>query len=90
MEQFDIQSNSDGWLFFVKAAFVISLITTVAGILFMPVSLMTKGYFALSSLFMLSATITMSKTMRDEHESKRLINKINDAKTSKIINEFAE
>lgn len=90
MENGDIQSNSPAWLFYVKAAFVIALLAMGAGILFMPGGLMVQGYFALSALFLLSSTITLSKTLRDEHEAQRLIHRINDAKTNKIIREFAE
>ena len=53
-----------------------------------PGDLVVKGYFSISSLFLVFATITMSKTLRDEHESRRLHNKISEARTSKIINEF--
>ncbi len=90
MHENDIQSHSSSWLFYVKSAFVLSLASMTAGILFMPAPLMVQGYFALSSLFMVSATITMVKTLRDEHESQRLLNRINDAKTNKILKEFAE
>jgi len=90
MQENDIQSHSTSWLFYVKSAFAISLASMAAGILLMPVSLMVQGYFALSSLFMVSATITMVKTLRDEHESQRLLNRISEARTSKIIQEYAE
>ncbi|MCP3867320.1 MAG: hypothetical protein GY703_04325 [Gammaproteobacteria bacterium] len=90
MQEIDIQSHSTSWLFYVKAAFVISLAAMAVGITFMPASLVVQGYFALSSLFLVSSTITMVKTLRDEHESHRLLNKISEAKTQKIINEFSE
>jgi len=90
MQENDIQSHSASWLFFVKAAFAISLASMAVGILFMPATLVEQGYFGLSSLFMVSATITMVKTLRDEHESQRLVNRISEAKTAKIINEFKD
>lgn len=90
MENSDFQSNSAGWLFYVKASFVIALLAIGAGILFMPGGLMVQGYFALSSLFLVSSTITLSKTLRDEHEAQRLIHKLSEARTNKIIREFAE
>ena len=90
MDPNDIQSNSASWLFFVKASFVIALVAMTVGILFMPGDLMVQGYFALCSLFLVSATITLSKTMRDDYESKRLLNKISEAKTSRILQEFSE
>ena len=86
----DIQGNSNGWLFFVKASFAIALGATALGIVFAPIELLVKGYMGICALFLVSTTITLSKTMRDEHESRRLINKISDAKTKQLIKEFAE
>lgn len=86
----EIQSNSNGWMFFVKASFAIALTATALGIVFAPIDLLVKGYLGICALFLVSTTITLSKTMRDEHESRRLINKISDAKTKQLIKEFAE
>ncbi|ABC33223.1 uncharacterized protein conserved in bacteria [Hahella chejuensis KCTC 2396] len=86
----EIQSNSKGWLFYVKSSFVIALAAVGAGIFFMPVDLLIKGYFSISTLFLISSTITLSKTMRDEHESHRLIHKINEAKTNQMLRDYAE
>lgn len=86
----NIQSNSNGWLFFVKASFVIALLATTLGILFIPTDLLVKGYMGICALFLVSTTITLSKTLRDEHESQRLIHKISEAKTKQLIKEFAE
>lgn len=82
--------NSASWLFFIKLTFVISLVSMGAFIFFLEGSLLVKGYLALNSLFMISTTIIMSKTLRDEHESKRLQNRISEAKTNKILQEYAE
>lgn len=90
MDAYDTQTNSAGWLLFVKLSFFVSIAAMVAGILFMPADLILKGYFGLNALFMVSSTIMISKTMRDEHESKKMINKITEAKTNKIINEYVE
>ncbi|GAA5316523.1 MAG: hypothetical protein AseanaTS_17270 [Candidatus Pelagadaptatus aseana] len=90
MDPYDIQSNSSGWMFFVKASFGVSLVAVALGIVFMPADLLIKGYFSLCSLFLISSTITLAKTMRDEHESNRLINKVSEARTSKMINELGD
>lgn len=86
----NIQSNSSGWLFYVKASFFIAVLATSLGIIFAPIDFLVKGYLGISALFLISTTITLSKTMRDEHESQRLLNKISEAKTKQLIKEFAE
>lgn len=84
------QTNSASWLFFVKLTFGISLIGMAAFIFFLSGDLLTKGYLALNSLFMVSSTIMLSKTLRDEHETGKLANKISEAKTNKILKEYSE
>ena len=86
----NIQDNSAGWLFFVKASFVIALLATIAGIAFAPTDILVKGYMGICALFLVSTTITLSKTLRDSHENQRLINKISEAKTKQLIQEYAE
>ena len=86
----NISDNSKGWLFFVKASFAVALAATTAGILFIPTDFLVKGYMGPCALFLVSTSITLSKTMRDEHENQRLINKISEAKTKQLIKEYAE
>ncbi len=86
----DMQSHSGPWLFFVKASFASALLAMAAGVFLMPGDLMIKGYFALCALFLVSATINLTKTLRDDHESQRLINRISDAKAQKMIQELSE
>ncbi len=89
MDDYNLKSNSSGWLFYVKASFAIALSAVALGVFLMEGTLLMKGYFAISSLFLVSSTITLSKSMRDEHEASRLINKVSEARTSKIINDLA-
>ncbi|MCZ6829929.1 MAG: YiaA/YiaB family inner membrane protein [Gammaproteobacteria bacterium] len=88
MDQYSISDSSSQWDFFVKAAFVVALTSTLLGIYMIPGELVIKGYFLISSLFLVFSTITLSKTVRDGHESKRLHNKISEARTSKMIQEL--
>lgn len=86
----NIQSNSGGWLFYVKSAFGIAVTATILGIVFAPMDILVKGYLGICALFLISTTITLSKTLRDEHESQRLLSRISEAKTKQLIKEFAE
>ncbi len=83
-------ASSTSWLFFVKLTFGISLAGMAAFVFFMSGDLLTKGYLALNSLFMVSSTIVLSKTLRDEHETNKLANRISEAKTNKILKEYSE
>lgn len=80
--------SSTSWVLFVKITFVIALLAMGAFVFFLEGSLLAKGYLALNALFLVSSTIMLSKTLRDEHEAERLLNKINEAKTNKILKEY--
>ena len=90
MNEATLQPNSTSWLLFVRLTFGISIAAMAAFIFFMDGSLLMRGYLALNSLFLISSTIMMSKTMRDEHEAQSLIHKISEAKTNKILKEYTE
>jgi len=85
-----IQSNSAGWLFFVKASFGVALTAMIGGVIFSEINFMMKAYFGLCSLFLVSSTITLSKTMRDQHEGERIINRISEAKAQQLMKEYTE
>ena len=86
----EFSSNSASWVFFVKTSFAIALLAAATGVVLAPVDLVLKGYMAISALFLVSTTITLSKTMRDEHESKRIHNRISEARTQQLLKEYAE
>ena len=88
MDQFELNSSTTAWDFFVKLAFGLAIGSTLMGIYMLPGELVVKGYFLISSLFLVFSTITMSKTIRDKHESDRLHNKISEARTTKIIRDM--
>jgi hypothetical protein len=88
MEQYDMNGASPQWSFFVRLSFGIALVATMVGIYMLPGPLVAKGYFTISTFFLVFATITLSKTTRDDHESKRLHNRISEARTSKLMNEM--
>jgi len=82
------QLNSPGWLFFVKASFVAAVAALGVGITFMPTDLWVKGYMGMGVLFAIGTTFTLSKTIRDEFESSKLINRLHEAKAEKMLKEY--
>ena len=88
MDQYELHSSSTAWDFFVKVSFVIANSAPLVGIYLLPGALVVKGYVLFSSLFLVFASITLSKTVRDRHESDRLHNKISEARTSKMLRDM--
>lgn len=79
------QSNSAGWVTFTYISFAVAAGMLGLGIYAMPVDLWVKGYFMMASLFLCGSTFTLAKTIRDEHEAKRFANRIEEAKTEKLL-----
>jgi len=87
-QHIQLQQDSASWIFFVKLCFVTSAGALGLGIFLLPVDFWMKGYLLMGALFTVGSTITLSKTLRDQHEAQKLIHKISNAKTEKILKEF--
>ena len=57
------------------------------GIWLLPLELSIKGYLTMGFLMLVQSCITMTKTMRDNHESGKLVNRIEDAKAERLLME---
>ena len=55
------------------------------GIYFLEASFSAKGFYAMSAILLVHTSITLTKTLRDQEEAERLINKLEDAKTEKLL-----
>ena len=80
--------DSPSWMFFVKTSFACALSGMVFGVAVMPVELWMRGYMILGTLFLTGATFTLSKTLRDQFEGAKLINKLAQARTEKLLKEY--
>ncbi len=54
------------------------------GIWFLPVDVMVKGYMLMANVFLVGSAFTLAKTLRDEHEARRLANRLDEARTEKL------
>lgn len=73
------------WLTFTYASFVVSVTMIAVAIVFMPTDLAIKGYLAMGIAMLVQSCITLTKTVRDEQERRRLVNRIEDAKTERLL-----
>jgi hypothetical protein len=88
MDTPNLTEESTGWHVFAHLGFLISLAMMCLGIYLLPVTGWIKGYFGMGLFFMVSSTITLTKTVRDRHESRKIVNRIHEAKTEKILKEY--
>jgi len=82
-------ADSGSWIVFTKLSFLVSLGAMIFGIVMLPLDLWAQGYLGMGLVFLVSSTISVSKTLRDQHEFDRIINRVEEAKTEKILNEYS-
>jgi hypothetical protein len=79
--------HSNAWIAQTWISFVVSIGATTFGLLAMPANFWMKGYMGMGLLFSVGSTISLSKTIRDVEESKRIINRVDEAKLEKLLAE---
>jgi hypothetical protein len=84
------QPHSVAWVTFAYAAFAGSIAMLGIGILFLPLELSAKGYLSMGVVALIQSCITVTKTMRDMHESTKLVNRIEDARTERLLMEVGK
>ena len=84
----NLHQDSGAWVFFVHAAFVVALVTMLLGIWLLESPLWVKGYLAIGYLFTVNATFSLAKTVRDNHEARKIHHRIAEVKTERMLKEF--
>jgi hypothetical protein len=83
-----ISENSSSWMAFVWLSFGISLSLSLMGIYHLPVEVWVKGYMAMGLMFTVGSSFTLAKTVRDNHEARKLINRVSEVKTERMLHDF--
>ena len=85
-----ILHHSQSWIVFTYVSFVGALAMVVGGIILMPLDLAMKGYLAMGIIMLVQSCITLTKTIRDNDETGKLVNRIEDAKTERLLMDVAK
>ncbi len=88
MRNDDVQRDTQAWIFQVWVSFVLAVGITAIGIAYMPLDAWVRAFLAMGLLFSVGSAFTLAKTVRDNHEARRLINRLSEAKTERIIRDF--
>ncbi|WP_028134264.1 YiaA/YiaB family inner membrane protein [Bradyrhizobium japonicum] len=84
------QPHSSAWVSFTYASFAASAFLVAIGVFFLPVDVWMKGYLTMGIVMLVQTCITLTKTVRDNHESNRLVNRIEDAKAERLLMEVSK
>lgn len=82
-----VNDHSAAWIFQTKLSFVVSLTGLVLGIVYLPVDPWVRAYLASVSLYAITSAISLSKTLRDEHEGRRLLTRVDEVKLERLLAE---
>lgn len=77
--------HSGAWISFTYASFFAAVGMVAVGILFAPIDIWIKSYFAMGAALLVQSCITMTKTLRDVHEGGKLVNRIEDARAERLL-----
>ncbi|MDX2230516.1 MAG: YiaA/YiaB family inner membrane protein [Leptolyngbyaceae cyanobacterium bins.349] len=82
------QAHSSAWIAQAWISFIVSGSAMIVGILYLPVDNWMKGYLGMGYLFATGSTISLSKTIRDMHESNKVLSRVDEAKLEKLLAEY--
>ena len=81
----NLQKHSQAWISFPYLSLGVAASMLAAGIYLMPLDLWGKGYLTMGILMLVQTTVNVTKTLRDNQEAEKLIRKVEDAKTEKLL-----
>jgi hypothetical protein len=82
--------HSQSWIVFTYVSFVAALAMVVVGVILMPLDLAMKGYLAMGVAMLIQSCITLTKTLRDNDEAGKLVNRLDDARTERLLMDVAK
>ena len=77
--------HSHSWIVFTYVSFAAAVAMVIGGVVLMPLDLPMKGYLAMGVIMLIQSCITLTKTIRDNDEADKLVNRIEDAKTERLL-----
>ncbi|MEZ5787932.1 MAG: YiaA/YiaB family inner membrane protein [Xanthobacteraceae bacterium] len=81
----NLQQHTPAWVTFTYVSFFGALGMVGVGIVFLPVDWWVKGFLGMGVAMLVQSCITMTKTIRDVHEASRLVNRLDEARTERIL-----
>jgi hypothetical protein len=84
------QPHSSAFVTFSYVSFAASAFLVALGVFFMPIDLWMKGYLTMGIVMLVQTCVTLTKTLRDRHESGKLVNRIEDARAERLLMEVSK
>ena len=82
--------TSQAFNLFPYGNFFVAAVMMAGGAYFREASFAAKGFYAMAALMLVSATVGITKALRDKEESDRLHNKLEEARTERLLAEVSQ
>lgn len=82
--------SSQAFTMFSYVNFLVAATMMAGGVYFLEASFAAKGFYAMAALMLVSATVGITKALRDKEEADRLHNKLEDARTERLLAEVSQ
>lgn len=83
-------SNTKAYYTMSWISFVLAFTGGLIGIWYLEGSLPVKAFLIMTFLFMVSSCFSLAKAVRDKHEENQVVNRVEKAKTEKLLNEYVD
>jgi hypothetical protein len=78
---------SAAWVTQTYVSFAVSLSAAAIGIAYLPVDPWMRAFLAIALLYLVTSAISLSKAMRDQHESRSVMARVDEARMERLLNE---
>jgi hypothetical protein len=76
---------TSAWISFSYISFAASLLLVAGGIYALPLDWWVRAYLAMGVTMVVQSSFTLAKNIRDVHEASRMINRIEEARTERLL-----
>jgi len=80
-------SQSSGWIVQTYISFAVSMSALALGIAYMPGDPWKRAFLAVAALYAVTSSISLSKTVRDQHEASRVVARVDEARFERLLTE---
>jgi hypothetical protein len=80
-----VERPTGAWVSFSYVSLGASILMVGGGIFALPLDWWIRAYFAMGMVMVVQSCFTLSKNIRDVHEANRMINRIEEARTEKVL-----
>lgn len=80
--------HSKPWIAYTYISFGVAAGLVLLGIAYLDLDIWQRAFMAVGTFFLIGSCFNLAKVIRDEHEQARLITKVEDAKTEKLLRDY--